>query len=499
MVAMTEEERPPQVIQEQIDPQLIESLFRNYKSGTEALLELIDNSVDETIRGSKLTIEVKATGKEISVVERGGPGMDFAGLQRFFRWGRSEKAGQQAKLGRYGQGGKAAMGYLGRSFTLIAKAAGSDDAYELVEPNWDDRSTGIKTWVPRRLTIQCPRGEGYVEIRITNRNNPKIKGDVLREKLGNVYRELLRDGRCEIIVDGTAATPLDLPLYDKNPVQQIDVALWRGQRVSGWFGRLKADTAKHGRLKGGIRCTVNGRLIQDGEFFGHPTPQFKQSLNQLIGVVEVPSPPVPLNMNKTDFDRDSKEWEQLSSLMHQRLEAIVRELKGAHEQEKVSESDRKRVFQAEALFQAAVQRLDVRDLVEAKFNTRVGQQPREQQRDGTGSSGRKPRSDIGGTHSAYSSPPENAVGNRKRKGPMKWEPKILAENTRALIAVEAGESVLFINTKFPLYKLTKGDLWYLVETGALELAKYEHNADLTPDGYLEQVNEILAEAFAEHN
>src|SRR5437773_11434418 len=92
----------PTVVLEVIDPQLIESLFRNYANGTDALFEIIDNSVDENLHGRQLRIDVTVSSKTIKVVDWGGSGMDLAKLRAFFVWGRSSKAGREGVLGRYG-------------------------------------------------------------------------------------------------------------------------------------------------------------------------------------------------------------------------------------------------------------------------------------------------------------------------------------------------------------------------------------------------------------
>lgn len=483
------------IIQEELDPELLSSLMSNYSSGVDALLEIIDNSVDEILPGKKLQVEIRINPKQIALIERGGRGMDQRRLNDFFRWGRSEKAGREGKLGRYGQGGKAAMGYLGRSFNLIAKGAGQEYAYQIVEEDWHDRTTGVKTWRPREVAVSSPCDEGYVELCISNLNGRRLTPQTLCDRLGRIYRELILQGKCEITVNGDPVSPLDLPLYDKYPKRPINGFLGHEWRVSGWFGRLKADTAK-GRLKGGIRCTVHGRLIREAEFFNHPGPEYKQTLNQLIGVIEVPF--VPLNMNKSDFDRDSDEWRALESFMHGQLAGIVSELRGAHEQEKVTERDRRRVREAQEMFEATVQRLDYRELLEEKFNTGSGQRlgnGRSHGRD-VSTASRKPRSDIGGRHAPATPPPPDAFGRRKRKGRLPWEPKVLGERTRALIQEDSHGAVLCINTRYPLYKLTKGDAWYVLETGALEIAKHDRPDGLSPDEYLDEVNEILAEAFA---
>ena len=53
-----------------------------------------------------------------------------------------------------------------------------------------------------------------------------------------------------------------------------------------------------------MRCYRLGRLIADGEFFGHPGPATLPAMVRLMGEVDVPN--VALTMNKTDFDRDGQ-------------------------------------------------------------------------------------------------------------------------------------------------------------------------------------------------
>ena len=46
------------VVRERIDPRLTASLFANYRSATDALLELVDNAVDARIDGQPLRIDL---------------------------------------------------------------------------------------------------------------------------------------------------------------------------------------------------------------------------------------------------------------------------------------------------------------------------------------------------------------------------------------------------------------------------------------------------------
>ncbi|MBI4470912.1 MAG: ATP-binding protein, partial [Acidobacteria bacterium] len=94
------------------------------------LLELADNAVDDRFAGEPLVVEIGQRRGVFTIVNTGGRGMGVSELEEFLDWGRSTK---QGKLGRYGQGGKAALGYLGRSWEIRCKPRGEYGAYRIVE------------------------------------------------------------------------------------------------------------------------------------------------------------------------------------------------------------------------------------------------------------------------------------------------------------------------------------------------------------------------------
>ena len=92
--------------------------------------------------------------------------------------------------------------------------------------------------------------------------------------------------------------------------------------VAGWVGTV--DPAKRtADFVPGLRCYRLGRLVKDGEFFGHPTPAQEPGMAQLIGEVEIPR--VPLTINKSDFDRDSAPWVDIEPRLHILLKPIARQ------------------------------------------------------------------------------------------------------------------------------------------------------------------------------
>src|SRR5438876_2907294 len=142
--------------------------MQNFRNAAEAIFELVDNSIDAAdLEGRRLRIEIEWTPERIVVTDRGGRGMSLEGLRRFFRWGESEKASTEGALGRFGQGGKAAMGYLGRAFTIICKAAGQDHGYRIADRDYRNRTAGTKSYRAERVELEIPENEGYVQIRLT--------------------------------------------------------------------------------------------------------------------------------------------------------------------------------------------------------------------------------------------------------------------------------------------------------------------------------------------
>jgi hypothetical protein len=120
-------------VRERIDPAITASLFANYRSSADAVMELVDNSIDSRIKGSQLEVLLQVHPSYFVIETRGGEGMGPAELERnYLRWGGSPKRGRKL-LGQYGQGGKAAIGHLGDSFTVEASRPGDAGAWRFAD------------------------------------------------------------------------------------------------------------------------------------------------------------------------------------------------------------------------------------------------------------------------------------------------------------------------------------------------------------------------------
>src|SRR5260370_9639883 len=81
-------------VREGIDPAITASLFANYRSSADAVMELVDNAIDSRIKGSLLDVLVQVHSSHFVIETRGGEGMGPAELERhYLRWGGSPKRG----------------------------------------------------------------------------------------------------------------------------------------------------------------------------------------------------------------------------------------------------------------------------------------------------------------------------------------------------------------------------------------------------------------------
>ena len=72
-----------------------------------------------------------------------------------------------------------------------------------------------------------------------------------------------------------------------------------------------------------------------------------------------------------------------------------------------------------------------------------------------------------------------------------WRQRVVLPELEAFLD---GQRTLLINTRFPLYRESKGDVWYVVETGVFELTRRIRAGELTVDEYYDEVNRILQHA-----
>ena len=488
----------PVILQEKITRKLLRAYMANFMRVTDALLELVDNAFDEFDGfhgGTHLEVTVKMTKDSIIVENLGGKGMGPKELDDWLNWGKLIKTDA---IGEWGQGGKAAMGYLGRAWIVHTKRWDQPWLWEIREDNWDDVSIDEKSYeaVPKKAATYQEEF-GYCKFEIKNLKKRRQDINRIKTVLSNVYRKYLVEGKSSITVNGEPVTPLELPIYEGFELQQFKEKTLQGWWIKGWIGRLKRDTRVQSRprIAGGMRLLRHGRLICDGEYFGHRDFRYKASLGMLIGEVELATK-VPVLPNKTGFDTDSPEWDESQKVMYEVLKPHIEALLRQKEEETVTREEKKRVSQVRSLMIEAFKLLSKYGGLYGRFGEDAGRKKREHRPEGL-----EPIKEADSTEKdkrqykqqePRTSPPEDAVGRLRRLGKMpEWEPKVLEPEIRSEWGEKNGNRCLLINKKYCLYEERKGDDLYIAETAALQLARPEEDEKLTIKEYSIEVDLIM--------
>lgn len=474
----------PTEIEEDINIGIVTSLMRNYRNAIEAILELIDNAVDDKRKDCPIEIEIYLGKDFIQIRNTGGVGMDLGGIKSFLKWGVSSKRG---KLGRYGQGGKAAMGYLGNAWKLKTSKLGSERTIIIEENNWRERIGGEKKkYRPKLFIGMVPKEKGEVIIEIKKLTRP-INENKLRDSLSDFYRMLLEAGQIKIEINKNRVTPLEIPVERVEKISEtVD-----GKEIQGWIGILKPNES----FRGGIRCCVYGRKITENEYFGMPDYTKKSSLNRLIG--EINGDFLELNLNKTGFDTDSYGWQSLIKIMSKKIEPYVKLLLEENEEEQITKDEKKRHKEASKTWNDFMRYyLKTGSSKSGEINKNdfdYGQ--KEPERNDLGSS-ENVESGIRGKYNPATPPPDDSVYRRKRLKRffgIEARPGIINDiKVRSEFRKNKKEEVVIVNKLYPGYKMRKGDSVYIWETIAMESAKPEKEESMDYLDYIKEFNEIYS-------
>jgi len=316
---MAQENYLAEVIKESFDPQLISALFKNFSNQYVAFLELLDNAVDDMLEGEKLIISIFLYNdtKRAVIKNSNGKGMDFDDLKKYFVWGASNKTG---KIGRYGQGGKAALGYLARGFKIQSHPKNSNIKWIIEVDDWQDRKDGFKKVFPKNMKTEHQQGLVITELLNLKKG---ISANVLKKQVMEIYRPLILQNKVEFYID-TERVICPNVNYDRGTKRyfQRNFEL-RGKyyQISGEYGIVSDRKSP----RGGFNIYQYGRRVARKEYFGHLDPTKRWNVERLYGELYIDFD-IPLLMNKTDIDRDSGLWKMIEKIMYQELKEIMREV-----------------------------------------------------------------------------------------------------------------------------------------------------------------------------
>lgn len=496
---MTSEQEPKLItprtfeIQEMAVPRSREAHFASYRDAQQAILELIDNAVDNRIEGKPLTVRIRVNRNEIAVSNQSGKGLTQEGLKKFFVWGYSEKTSQE--IGFYGVGGKAAMGYLGRSMEVVCSPGGSAEEYRVVDPDW---KSSDEEWKNHTGEIRSAANkEGYFRVKIGDLEK-EVNAAALAARLANIYRPLLLEKKVLLFVNSKAIEPMeikyeqDLPNFQQ---QAFTIQTRFGNDIEMIVGLLSPGQ----RVNPGIRCYYRGRLIEDGEFFGHPTPAQLPQASRLIGEAHLDF--VPVMSNKANFIRNSLFWEHASLRIHGVLmpwydklaKFKIESTTPVENWEKEAAKSAKRIL--EHIF--ATTGILTKDLLPGQSGGRLEGSPQLTPRKPKRKTHKTPRPTEGVTAPTL----DATIGTEsiKRWGAFhSWEVVPMgSSDKRSAVVNESGRQVLKINSSHSLYQAEKkigseAVELYIAETGILQIAEVVSKGK-SIDEFIDLINSLSSE------
>ncbi|MBM4404850.1 MAG: hypothetical protein FJ039_01505 [Chloroflexi bacterium] len=291
------------------DRSLMPKIGQTGYSVSQAIAELVDNSIDARHESKPLVVEIEFDDSrgELLITDN-GVGMDESTAAQSLKLAHSTK---KNKLGEFGLGLKTAATSLGKKFQIVTKRSGSDEQYILEydedkwlkSGDWTKHEMKIRTGVDKQLsgttiTISHLRFNIY----------PNLPGNV-RKDLAARFAPFVENSEVSIRVNTKWCEPQPLELkteyHDPDGKEPFSVKLESGNIVTGWRGLLKRGSDKGDY---GFRVYRRGRLIlQHAKIGFNPHPEARQ----IIGEIHLDH--IPVTHNKREFIQESPLWQELIS------------------------------------------------------------------------------------------------------------------------------------------------------------------------------------------
>jgi hypothetical protein len=306
------------------DRSLMPKIGQTGYSVSQAIAELVDNSIDARNEGQALTVEITLRpGSDIIEVADDGSGMDEMAAANSIRLAHSNKKEQ---LGEFGLGLKTAATSLGKKFEVRTKQKGSKEEFLVAydEAKWLKSGDWTKHEMQVKQTTDIARSGTTIKISALSVSiYPNLPGN-LRKDLSTRFAPFIENGEVRIKVNTKWCEPEPLDLkedyFPPDGKQPIQIRLESGNEVSGWRGLLKKGSD---RGEYGFRVFRRGRLIMQFAKIGFsPHPEARQ----IVGEIHLDH--VPVTHNKREFIQESSLYQEVvreGGIFWEFMRSIVRE------------------------------------------------------------------------------------------------------------------------------------------------------------------------------
>ena len=308
------------------DRSLMPKIGQTGYSVSQAISELVDNSIDAREDGKALVVEIQFdNGKNMIEISDDGVGMDEETAANSIKLAHSAK---KNKLGEFGLGLKTAAMSLGKKFQILTTQKGSDEEYilEFDEEKWLKSGDWTKHEMKVKSGVDKKRSNTTIRIKDLRFNiYPNLSGN-LRKELSTRFAPFIENGEVKIKVNTKWCEPEPLNLKTEYPVpdgkEQFRMKLESGNEVRGWRGLLRTGS---NRGDYGFRVFRRGRLIMQFAKLGfNPHPEARQ----ITGEIHLDH--VPVTHNKREFIEESPLYQEIVSeegIFWKFMRDLVREAK----------------------------------------------------------------------------------------------------------------------------------------------------------------------------
>jgi len=282
---------------------------------SEAVAELVDNSVDASLPDKKLIIDIIIDKKKI-VVRDNGFGMPKEILAKVLKLGFSTKE-STTMLGKFGLGLKTSCLSMGLTFKITTSPTDKDEKYSITfdEKEWMEKGD----WLKYPLEINPIKNESFTEIEITNLIIDPAERDIkeLKDDLSSRFGPFIKSNSIEILINKAPCKPM-LPELTKDGKQEIKIKLESGKEIIGWFGFKLAGALKN---QYGFNTFRNKRLITIYDKIGLVKDQKSK---QVVGEIHIDH--VPVSHNKRQWITESKEYKEVERALTEYIRNYDRKL-----------------------------------------------------------------------------------------------------------------------------------------------------------------------------
>jgi len=301
---------PREIIDITPDKSLMPKLGHAGYSAPQAIAELVDNSIDAMIEGSRLEVAIKI-GRNGIIVADNGTGMNKEEISKALKPAFSKKEG---KLGEFGLGLKTSCLSLGDKFTVKSKATNENMEYSV---QYDSKQWMKKTegWRLHLESKEVKNNKHYTVVYVEDLKvyYPNLQ-IIARTDLQKRFSPFIINDEVVIKVNKNVCVPESHKLIEGTK-NEFNKATKAGHVIHGWYALLE-----EGSNKGyyGFHTFRRNRMITTYDKIAigeHPT------ISRIIGQIHMDH--VPVTHNKREWIKESPEYIEAESILKEVFKALL--------------------------------------------------------------------------------------------------------------------------------------------------------------------------------